>query len=452
MLEEALHYESMGLSVIPVHSIRDGRCSCGSARCKSPGKHPRIAWRSAQSRKMTEEGIRAYWDENPDCNVGIVTGPISGIMIVDIDGEIGLRSLEEVGMGIDDLPATPSVKTGGGGIHLYFRYPESGHVKTVAGILPKVDIRAAGGFVVAPPSRHISGGEYAWVEGRSLEDLPLADVDLSLLLSPEAPKKERSSHAWFESLISGVKKGGRNQSATRLAGRYLSRGLTIEETTLILQAWNERNTPPMNKKEIDSIVESVSKSEERSGLEWVSERLRVNVKSIRRITGDEPKVIIDFDEGTCVVTTAQLLSPIALQTAIADATKIIIPKRSPKSNPTHEQLAQAILQASVDEDAGHEATWVGEIQSLIRDYVAHQRLVPEISDGEDIPISGPFRKDGVMWVSLLDLVQRSSSRWGVRVHNTTQMAQRMRSIGLQPKSFRSVDGEMRSMWGIGEEI
>jgi hypothetical protein len=454
MLEEALKYEALGFSVIPVHVIRaDGLCSCGSARCKSPGKHPRITWRANQTTRLTADELRECFSEkSPPSSVGIVTGPISGIMVLDIDGPEGLASLKKAGFPYEDLPKTPTVKTGGGGMHLYYRYPEGDPVKTATGILHKVDIRAQGGFVVAPPSIHKSGRKYEWMKKRSLGDLEIAEFDITQLLGTrQVPKKIRISRNWYDELINGAPEGERNSSATRLAGRYLSRGLTTDETSLILIAWNQRNDPPLPEAEIEQIVRSVDKAETQTGfgLEWISGVLGVNVVAIRRITGDEPKCIMEFDEGSCSMTTAELLSPVAFQSSIADATKFIVPKRSAKTSPSHEKVIQAILRESTDEDAGHEATITGEMRSLIGDYILSQRVMPEVTD--QAPMSGPFMAEGKIWIAILDIVQRSNTRWGVKSQNSTTMAQRMRSIGMEPKSFRVADGSIRSVWGISEK-
>jgi hypothetical protein len=146
------------------------------------------------------------------------------------------------------------------------------------------------------------------------------------------------------------------------------------------------------------------------------------------------------------------LSAVSFQNAVADATKIVVPKRSSKTNPTHEQLVQVILRESVDEDAGAEATWVGEIKGLLREYIANQRQIEGIDDPNEIPLGGTFRYDGRVWVSILDLAQRSNSRWGLKTQSTTQMAQRLRSIGVEPKQFMSVDKSHKIMWGITEEL
>jgi hypothetical protein len=314
-----------------------------------------------------------------------------------------------------------------------------------------VDIRAQGGFVVAPPSKHKSGKRYAWLKGRSLSDVPLAEFDISALTGKrQVPKKIRATKCWHEELMDGAPEGERNSSATRLAGRYLSRGLSVTESFLLLSAWNQKNKPPLPERELDQIVQSVSKAEGQQGhgLEWISGMLGVNVAAIRRITGDEPKIIMEFDEGACTMTTVQLLAAGTFQSAIADATKVVVMKRSSKTSPTHEKLVQAILKESVDEDAGAEATWMGEMKALLKDYVVNQRSIVDIDGDEDVPMSGPFRLDGKVWVSILDVIQRSSTRWGVKPQNTTQMAQRMRSLGIEPRSFKTLDGTMRSAWGI----
>jgi hypothetical protein len=455
MLDQALAYEEAGFSVIPVHYIgADGRCSCGSAKCRSPGKHPKVTWRANQSSRLTADDLRKAFSD-PKANVGIVTGPISGIAVLDIDGEEGIASLERAGFPLDSLPETPTVRTGGGGLHYYFRLPEGDPIKTQAGILHKVDVRAQGGFVVAPPSMHKSGKRYKWLEGLALGDVKIAEFDFHALVSErQVPSKRvRVTTAWYDELMEGAPEGERNQSATRLAGRYISKGLSVIEATYLLTSWNRKNTPPLPQKEIDQIVQSVSKAEGHAGrgLEWISGVLGVNVTAIRRITGDEPKIIMEFDEGTCIMTTLQLLSAGAFQAAIADATKVVVPKRSAKTNPTHEKLVQQILKESVDEDAGAEATWRGELSALLKDYIANQRSIMNVKDDEDVPMSGPFRLGGKVWVSILEVTQRSSTRWGVKTQNLTQMAQRMRSLGIEPQAFKAVDGSTRSAWGILEE-
>jgi hypothetical protein len=159
-LEAALAYARRGWHVFPVHSMRNGRCSCGDADCTSPGKHPRTprGWKDASTNPGT---IVAWWREWFDANVAIATGP-SGLAVVDVDPRAdGMHSLEalEAVLGAM-LPESPVVLTGGNGTHTYM---ENVHgLDSVGALLPGLDLKAHGGYVIAPTSNHASGGLYRW--------------------------------------------------------------------------------------------------------------------------------------------------------------------------------------------------------------------------------------------------------------------------------------------------
>ncbi len=153
-LVAALHYGKMGWLVIPAHGITNKGCTCGISDCKSPGKHPRLTdWPNRAS--CDPKTIREWFDTWPDSNVGIVTGAVSGIVVLDVDGTDGEESIKSL-----NLPPTVGVKTRRGR-HLYFRHPGN-PVKNFVGKSPGLDLRGDGGYVVAPPSRHAEG-EYQWV-------------------------------------------------------------------------------------------------------------------------------------------------------------------------------------------------------------------------------------------------------------------------------------------------
>ncbi len=115
--------------------------------------------------------IRQWWEETPDANVGIATGP-PGPTVVDCDGPIGrhewLKFID--GIGWED---TPWCCTTNGGWHIYFAGDDA--IRNKAGWLRKVDARGLGGYCVAPPSVGASGGAYWWVAGpdeRTLAPIP----------------------------------------------------------------------------------------------------------------------------------------------------------------------------------------------------------------------------------------------------------------------------------------
>ncbi len=173
-LEFALLYAGFGWRVFPVHTMRDGACSCGRDSCSSPGKHPRTK-RGCKDASTDEQRIRSWWKRWPDANVAVATGQASDLVVIDVDPRHGGDDAWETLKHELDVPTTWEVQTGGGGVHAYFHYPEGKSISIGAGVLgPGVDHRGDGGYVVAPPSNHASGNPYFWdvAEGEPLAKLP----------------------------------------------------------------------------------------------------------------------------------------------------------------------------------------------------------------------------------------------------------------------------------------
>lgn len=162
VLEAALAYAARGWLVFPCFGVVDGACTCsrGSA-CLNAGKHP-ITRNGLKDATTDAEQINEWFEQHPTANVAIVTGAASGIVVVDLDvkpGKNGIESLDALNL---DLPPTAVVTTGSGGRHLYFAHP-GGSVPCSSGKLGLgIDVRGDDGYVIAPPSRHVSGGVYAW--------------------------------------------------------------------------------------------------------------------------------------------------------------------------------------------------------------------------------------------------------------------------------------------------
>ncbi len=113
---DALGFAAEGRRVLPVHSIRNGKCSCGSD-CPKPGKHPRVLrWQKVATTDPAQ--IREWWRRWPDANVGVAMG--DGVFAVDVDGDVGAATLIELCERHGGLPATRCVGTGRGW-HFYFR-------------------------------------------------------------------------------------------------------------------------------------------------------------------------------------------------------------------------------------------------------------------------------------------------------------------------------------------
>lgn len=248
MLDAAQNYLALGYSIIPIHSVKNGCCTCGKPGCTAPGKHPLLeSWRDYQKWRPTEAEVRAWWKHWPWANVAIVTGSISGLVVLDIDGPDGVGSVSN-----KELPNTVIAETGGGGWHYLFRYPHGRVIGNKTGILPKVDVRADGGYIVAPPSIHKSGKTYTWFcEPGETE---LADIPEWLL---ELLDKQRDIKQ-AEPVYKAITEGARNSTMASLAGSMRYRGMSQESITAALEAENlARCSPPLPTAEVARIAASV---------------------------------------------------------------------------------------------------------------------------------------------------------------------------------------------------
>lgn len=163
MLEFARRYAALGFYIFPIrhfHYLADGApaCSCnGGARCEAIGKHPAIKWKSGATRDETTVG--GWWRGRfANCGIGCATGP-SNLAVFDLDGQKGLATFHEL-LRSTEWPLTPRSKTARGW-HVFFRAPEGG-VPSSSNYETKLDVRGTGGYVVLPPSPHVSGQVYRW--------------------------------------------------------------------------------------------------------------------------------------------------------------------------------------------------------------------------------------------------------------------------------------------------
>ncbi len=147
------HY---GFALFPIHGIVDGECTCGNKDCSNKGKHPATP-NGFKDATNDIDALIKLWDKRKGLNVGIATGTISGIFVIDIDGEQGESDIKKLG----ELPQTLTVRTGRGR-HLFFKHPGK-EVKTRTKVIgDKVDVRGDGGYVAGPGSNHVSGATYEW--------------------------------------------------------------------------------------------------------------------------------------------------------------------------------------------------------------------------------------------------------------------------------------------------
>ncbi len=246
----ALGYAAQGWSVIPI---------------EPRGKRPLVGWREFQYRRADPAQIDAWFGRWPEANVGIVTGRVSGLVVIDVDAQHGgLESLQALKASQQLTVPTVEAVTGGGGRHFYLAHPRRPLSNRVA-LLPGIDLRADGGCVVAPPSRHPSGRRYAWVSGRAPGQVQLAALPEAI--GEQAQRAERAGHppAYWRALIQqGIPEGRRNNTLASLAGHLLRRGVDLDVTLELLLAWNRTHCrPPLPDEEVVSVVQSIGRLHER---------------------------------------------------------------------------------------------------------------------------------------------------------------------------------------------
>ena len=165
---------NFGWHVLPCWGITEDRqMRLWKVRLLKPRKTPSASTRS--TRPAQRHGQRGdhhrLVEEFPKANVGVRTGAESDLVVVDLDGKQGIDAFEKYADG-RILPMTPVAVTGRGQ-HYYFRYPADSEVKNRTRIAGKpIDIRAANGYVIAPPSAHITGTQYQWL--KSPHDVSIA--------------------------------------------------------------------------------------------------------------------------------------------------------------------------------------------------------------------------------------------------------------------------------------
>lgn len=259
-LEDALQYAARGLLVLPIESIDlDGRCTCGAADCASPAKHPvgNLTPRGLHDATNDAEIIRRWFDQRPGANVGIRTGGESGLVVLDEDLPYGEDSRADLEARYGELPDTPRVLTGGGGEQYFFRHPGYRIPCSTAKLGVNLDVRADGGYVVAPYSLHRSGRLYEWDSTAALGELEPAPLPswLAELMTARSERTTESTQGETE-----IPAGKRNDQLTRIGGALRRRGCGFDEILAALKVTNEqRCRPPLADTEVAEIARSVGR-------------------------------------------------------------------------------------------------------------------------------------------------------------------------------------------------
>lgn len=229
--QSAIAYRKSGFSIIPVILSKNQDFKID--------KKPAVKWQEFQSRYATDEELKEWFEVKKYNGIGIVTGKISGIVVIDVDkGDFKI-----------DTPLI--AKTISGGQHYYFKWNRV--INNTVRFIEGVDFRGDGGFVVAPPS-FFDGSSYEWIKKESLNLPVLPDI---LIQKIDNPKPKVTS--LYEGIFQKAKKGERNHRATQVAGWLLHKfpPTAWKDAYDLYKYWNSQNTPPLSDGEADSVWISI---------------------------------------------------------------------------------------------------------------------------------------------------------------------------------------------------
>lgn len=245
---------------------------------------------------VSDYDVMAGWlVEFPQMNIGLVTGKRSGVFVLDVDaGHGGLESLGELEKTYGKLPETPTVQTGGGGRHYFFRHPQSVEIHNVqnSGKIAKgIDIRGDGGYVVTAPSIHPNGNKYVWIVKPS--EVKLANApDWLLKAILDEPKEIKQANPLSDNAV--IVSGERNNYLASFAGTMRKRGASGEAIRNALIAENKNKCVPMlSDAEVLKIADSVSRYQPVASFEEGRDRAKVEWAFCKSIY-EYPSNISDF--------------------------------------------------------------------------------------------------------------------------------------------------------------
>jgi hypothetical protein len=236
VLLSALWYvKNMNWSVIPI----------------GKDKKPLVKWEEFQKRKPTEEEINNWWKAYPNANIGIVTGKVSNLAVLDIDDP---NIDNDIIHGIEEFLNPPTCITPRGGRHLYFTYPDI-DLRNAASIIPKVDIRAEGGYVVAPPSIDGSNKIYTWEPNKKINEITLTAFPQVIIALTTVNMYKQEVTNIEEMFV----EGRRDEDMFHMANIMVKGGANPSEIKVALTNLAMSCVPPFDIKEIPIKIESAMK-------------------------------------------------------------------------------------------------------------------------------------------------------------------------------------------------
>ncbi len=262
-LEAAIKYLSLGWRCIPINP---------------EDKSALVKWKTGT--KGTVDQLKEWWTQWPNAMVAVLTGPASGLLVVDVDTvegghQDGMATLRALQAQYGPLNGTLEARTPSGGIHLYYAWPdleESVTIPTKANALgPGVDIKSRGGYVILPPSIRADGKPYEWVDESEVVEIPNDWlVERITKRIRDNPPESSKAEATFEDVARFVEEltrtppaiegsGGDTHTFQTCCRAAVDYKLTREQFLTAIADWNKRCSPPWTEDELLQKFENAKK-------------------------------------------------------------------------------------------------------------------------------------------------------------------------------------------------
>ena len=257
-VDQALAYLNQGWSIIPVVLQTDAHGKI----IKRPG----VRWQEYQLRLPSRQEIRSWFGAGQYNGIGVITGKISALVVVDIEHEAAAEDEQ-------DIQSPLESRTINGGRHVFYRWTQPVSNAVRIGGKP-IDIRGDGGFVVLPPSRLGDKG-YAWLKQADPQSLPPFPHPLETLISqPSVPYSQTATRIDTSGLspqtavYPTAHEGERNSTAAKVAGSLcanISPKLWEAVGWPALCHWNQTHCfPPLDSKELQQVWNSIAATHQRN--------------------------------------------------------------------------------------------------------------------------------------------------------------------------------------------
>ena len=423
----ALFLISQGISCIPLHPFDEKQFNKEKRVWEGVGKTPygkllpivngTSSWIPFQERLPTQAEVTEWFTRIPAINLAIVTGRLSGLFVIDVDGPEGLKWFREHIASVQRpflIQYTRSTER----FHAFYQYPPEGvEVKTSSRVVhDEIDIRGKGGYVVISPSRHPETKKQyhlqileGFTDIRSQAVLPPEVIQLINTPKKKSGQRQRSESVENFTFLNTIEEGQRNSSLTSLVGRWLGKGLSKEETCLMARSVNAHFVnPPLSDDEVMAIVASISRRDAQEGHSR-AERLRAWIMMQEKST----------------FTTADIFSQLGIQFA---AEKFEVVKE-----------LDTFLRQGVIERVGSRASTYRRVCREV------QRMDLDADDtGKELPLCFPFglhHKVSFREKNIILIAGETNSSKTTLCFSICYMNSAMVQKGLLPK-FRYITSEM----------